>query len=192
MDKLFENRLRMVKRMEELYSKILKQIGVDMNQDGLVKTPKRAATAMKFLTSGYTADIDKIVNGATFDTETNGLVLVKNVEFYSLCEHHLLPFFGVCSVGYIPDGKIIGLSKIPRIIDMYSRRLQVQERLTHEIAEAIHTAIRAKTVIVDIKAQHLCMMMRGIEKQNSKTVTSYVAGDNDQMVKEQFYRMLGE
>ena len=163
-----------------------------MNQDGLVKTPKRAATAMKFLTSGYTANIDKIINGAIFDTETNGLVLVKDIEFYSLCEHHLLPFFGVCSVGYIPDRKIIGLSKIPRIIDMYSRRLQVQERLTYEIAEAIHTAIHAKTVIVDIKAQHLCMMMRGIEKQNSKTVTSHIAGDNNQTVKEQFYRMLGE
>lgn len=185
-------RYEVMKRLEELYSSILKQIGVDANQTGLIKTPKRAANAMKFLTSGYTADIEKIINGAIFDTEANSLVLVKNVEFYSLCEHHMLPFFGVCSVGYVPDGKVIGLSKIPRIINMYSRRLQLQEKLTYEIAQAIHNVIHAKTVIVDIKAQHLCMMMRGVEKQNSKTVTSYVAGENNQVIIDQFYRMLIE
>lgn len=178
--------------MEELYSNILKQIGEDINREGLVKTPKRASVAMKFLTSGYTTDINEIINGAIFDAESSGLVLVKNVEFYSLCEHHMLPFFGVCSVGYVPDEKIIGLSKIPRIVDMYSRRLQIQERLTYEIADAIQAAINAKMVIVDIKAQHLCMMMRGVQKQNSKTVTSYVAGEINQEIKEQFYRMLNE
>ena len=176
--------------MENLYKGILNAIGEDVNREGLIKTPKRAAKAMEYLTSGYSMKINEILNGAVFDIDNDNMVIVKNIEFYSMCEHHILPFYGYCSVGYIPNGKVIGLSKIPRIVDMYARRLQLQERLTSEIADTIKKSINAKGVIVCVKGQHLCMMMRGIEKQNAITVTQHIAGDMDNEKVTQFYKML--
>jgi len=176
--------------MEELYENILKSIGEDANRSGLECTPKRAAEAMRYMTSGYSQKVEKVLNGAVFEVTNDDMVIVKNIEFYSLCEHHILPFYGNCSVGYIPNGKVIGLSKIPRIVDIYARRLQLQEKLTYEIAEAIKDAIDAKGVIVSMKAQHLCIMMRGIEKQESQTATIHIAGDINEKELDQFYKML--
>lgn len=162
--------------MEKIIQELLIKIGENPDREGLLKTPKRVADAYKFLTSGYTADINKIVNGAIFEEETKGMVLVKDIELYSLCEHHLLPFFGRAYIGYIPKKKIIGISKIPRIVDMFARRLQIQERLTEEIAQAINEIIEPMGIAVVIKAKHLCMMMRGVEKQNSTLFTSSMLG----------------
>ena len=153
--------------MEELYRKMIEEIGEDMNRPGLEKTPSRAAKAMAFMTKGYSEDIEKIVNNAVYPSDTSEIVLVKNIELYSLCEHHLLPFIGKCHAAYIPNGKVIGLSKIARIVDVFARRLQIQEKLTKEIAETIQKFTDAAGVAVVIEAQHLCMMMRGVEKQNS-------------------------
>jgi GTP cyclohydrolase IA len=155
---------------------ILRQIGEDPTRDGLVNTPRRVDSAMRFLTSGYSMDANKLLNGALFDVAYDEMVIVRDIETFSLCEHHLLPFFGKCHVGYIPNGRVIGLSKIPRLVDMYARRLQVQERLTKEIAETINEKIQPKGVAVVIEAQHLCMIMRGVEKQNSIAVTSSMLG----------------
>lgn len=153
----------------------------DVNREGLLKTPKRAAKAMEYLVSGYNKDINKIVNGALFEVDCDDVVVIKNIEFYSLCEHHILPFWGTCSVGYIPNGKVIGLSKIPRIVDMYSRRLQVQERLTKEIANAVYEVTGAKAVLVVMNAKHMCMMMRGVEKECDTYTKSFVGNiSNDQ------------
>ena len=153
----------------------------DVNREGLLKTPKRAAKAMEYLVSGYNKDINKIVNGALFEGDCDDVVVIKNIEFYSLCEHHILPFWGTCSVGYIPNGKVIGLSKIPRIVDMYSRRLQVQERLTKEIANAVYEVTGAKAVLVVMNAKHMCMMMRGVEKECDTYTKSFVGNiSNDQ------------
>ena len=163
--------------MDKIYMNLLKKIGEDVTREGLVKTPERAAKAMEFLTSGYKKNVDDVVNGAIFKADHNGWVVVKNIEFYSLCEHHILPFFGRCTVAYLPNEYIIGLSKIPRIVEIFARRLQIQERLTLEVADAIHNTIKAKGVIVTIKADHLCMKMRGVEKQEAVTVTEYVVGD---------------
>lgn len=163
--------------MEETYKKLLEQIGEDTSRSGLVDTPRRAAKAMQFLTRGYNADLEQIVNKAVFEVDTNEMVLLKNIELYSLCEHHLLPFIGKCHVGYIPNGKVIGLSKIARIVDVYARRLQIQEKLTKQIADAIEKFTGANGVAVVIEAQHLCMMMRGVEKQNSVMTTSCVLGE---------------
>ena len=161
--------------IEEIRS-ILRQIGEDPARDGLVNTPTRVDRAMRFLTSGYGMDADKLLNGALFDVAYDEMVIVRDIETFSLCEHHLLPFFGKCHVGYIPNGRVIGLSKIPRLVDMYARRLQVQERLTMQIAETINNKIQPRGVAVVIEAQHLCMIMRGVEKQNSIAVTSSMLG----------------
>lgn len=175
--------------MEKIYKELLKSIGENTNREGLIKTPLRAANAMEYFTSGYRKNINDIINGAIFNTDDNEMIIVKNIEFYSLCEHHLVPFFGLCSVGYIPNGKVIGLSKIPRIVDMYSRRLQIQERLSNEIANALYKSVDAKGVIVKIEAKHLCMMMRGIEKQNSQTTTITKKGNIDDKEIEKFIEL---
>jgi GTP cyclohydrolase I len=161
--------------IEEIRS-ILTQVGEDPARDGLVNTPRRVDRAFRFLTSGYKMDADALLNGALFDVAYDEMVIVRDIETFSLCEHHLLPFFGKCHVGYIPNGRVIGLSKIPRLVDMYARRLQVQERLTMQIAETINNKIQPKGVAVVIEAQHLCMIMRGVEKQNSVAVTSSMFG----------------
>lgn len=163
-------------KLEGLFTKILENLGEDPSRQGLVRTPLRAAKAMEFLTSGYHQDLDEILNGAIFDEDYDEMVIVKEIEFYSLCEHHILPFWGRCHVGYLPRNRIIGLSKIPRIVDMFSRRLQVQERLTREIAEALETALDPRGVAVVIEAQHLCMMARGVEKQAPKMATNVMRG----------------
>lgn len=155
---------------------MLKELGADVDSDGLVKTPQRFLESMKFLTSGYQRDIPAIINKALFKVEYQDMVIVRDVELYSLCEHHLLPFYGRCHIGYIPDGKVVGLSKIPRVVDAFARRLQVQERLTNQIAEAIQEHLKPVGVGVVVEAYHLCMMMRGVEKQRSYTVTSSMQG----------------
>ena len=162
--------------MQELIRQLLVELGEDPAREGLVRTPQRVEKALKFLTSGYDADIDKVLNDALFTVDYNEMVIVKDIDFYSLCEHHLLPFFGKCHVAYIPDGKVIGLSKIPRIVDMFARRLQVQERLTTQIAETIRQKIDPLGVAVVCEGTHLCMSMRGVEKQNSFAVTSAMLG----------------
>jgi GTP cyclohydrolase I len=162
--------------MDQYFRKMLEHIGEDPKREGLVKTPLRAARAFEFITQGYKKNIDDIVNGAIFTSENDEMVVVKDIELYSLCEHHLLPFFGKAHVGYIPNGKIIGLSKIARIVDMYARRLQVQENLTREIAQTLMKVTGALGVGVVIEARHLCMMMRGVEKQNSVMKTSCLLG----------------
>ena len=162
--------------MQDLVRQMLAALGEDPSREGLIETPRRVDKSLKFLTSGYQADIDEIVNGALFTEEYNEMVMVRDIDMYSLCEHHLLPFFGKCHVAYIPDGKVIGLSKIPRIVDMFARRLQVQERLTTQIAETLEDKLRPLGVAVVVEAAHLCMAMRGVEKQNSVTVTSAMRG----------------
>ena len=162
--------------MEKNYKELITAIGEDTNREGLKDTPKRAAAALKFLTQGYEQSLEKIVNNALFQSDNDEMIIVKDIELYSLCEHHLLPFIGKCHVAYLPKGKIIGLSKIPRIVDMFARRLQVQERLTKEIAETVLQITEASGVGVIIEAKHLCMMMRGVEKQNSVMATSVMLG----------------
>jgi GTP cyclohydrolase IA len=157
-------------------AQVLRELGEDLSRDGLVKTPVRAEQALRFLTSGYDMDVESIVNDALFDVKADGMVIVKDIEFFSLCEHHLLPFYGKMHVAYLPKGKVIGLSKIPRIVDMFARRLQVQERLTQEVAECIQAVTGATGVGVIAQAKHFCMMMRGVEKQHSGAVTSAMLG----------------
>jgi len=162
--------------MEKEFASIIEQLGEDVSRPGLVDTPKRAAKAMKFLTRGYQQTLDEVINGAMFPTENSEMVIVKDIELYSMCEHHMLPFIGKCHVGYIPNGQVIGLSKIARIVDMFARRLQIQENMTKEVADAIMQATGAAGVGVVIEAKHMCMMMRGIEKQNSSMKTSMMLG----------------
>ena len=162
--------------IKKLTKDLLRQIGEDPDREGLLKTPSRVAKAWEFFSRGYKQDIEEIINGAIFNEDAKDMVIVRDVEFFSLCEHHLLPFFGKVHVGYIPNGKVIGLSKIPRIIDMYSRRLQVQERLTHQIADAIKSVLDPKGVAVVMEGRHMCMQMRGVEKQNSFASTSAMSG----------------
>jgi GTP cyclohydrolase I len=161
---------------QELYREILLRIGEDPTRDGLVDTPERMEKSMAFLTRGYAMDINTVLHDALFDVDYDEMVIVKDIEFFSMCEHHLLPFFGKAHVAYVPNGKVIGLSKIPRVVDVFARRLQVQERLTTQIADAISGAINPQGVAVILEAQHLCMMMRGVEKQHSATVTSAMLG----------------
>ncbi len=160
----------------KLVTTLLTEIGEDPKREGLLKTPSRVAKAYEFLTNGYEQDIDKTMNGAIFNETYDEMVLVKNIDFYSLCEHHLLPFYGKVHLAYIPDGKIIGLSKIPRIVEVFSRRLQVQERMTQQIADTINKFLQPKGVAVVTEAYHMCMMMRGVEKQNSSATTSAMFG----------------
>jgi GTP cyclohydrolase I len=164
------------KKVEGLIRELLLEIGEDPDREGLVKTPERVARAYEFLTSGYRMDLDEVINNAIFTQQTNNMVIVRDIELYSLCEHHMLPFYGRCHVGYISKGKVFGVSKIARLVDLYARRLQIQERLTEQIAHAIMDNIGAEGVGVIIEARHLCMMMRGVEKQNSLMTTSSVLG----------------
>jgi GTP cyclohydrolase IA len=177
--------------MIQLINSILKELGEDPSRDGLVKTPERVDRSLRYLTSGYQKSAEQILNGALFDVAYDEMVIVKDIEVFSLCEHHLLPFFGKCHVAYLPNGKIIGLSKIPRLVDMFARRLQVQERLTTQIAETIREKIQPKGVAVVIEAQHLCMIMRGVEKQNSVAVTSSMLGvfKEDQNTRNEFLNL---
>ena len=162
--------------LKEHYTKVLDLIGEDSSREGLIKTPERVAKAMQFLTQGYDINPSEILESAMFSEDYSQMVLVKEIEFYSLCEHHLLPFFGKAHIAYIPDGKIVGLSKVPRVVDAFSRRLQVQERLTNEIRDCIQNTLKPKGVAVVMEARHLCMQMRGVEKQNSMTTTSAFSG----------------
>ena len=158
------------------YKNLIHQVGEDTERDGLLDTPQRAAKALKFLTRGYEQSLDEVVNNAVFETTNDQMVIVRGIEVYSMCEHHMLPFIGTCHVGYLPSEKVIGLSKIARIVDMFARRLQIQEQMTQEIAEAIQKVTGAKGVGVLVEAKHLCMMMRGVEKQNSSMKTSVMLG----------------
>ena len=171
---------------------ILKGIGEDPDRQGLLDTPERVEKAMKFLTSGYNVDIDELIGSALFDEEYNEMVLVKDIDVYSLCEHHMLPFFGKAHVGYIPDGKIVGLSKLPRLVDAFSRRLQVQERLTMQIADTLTEYVKPKGVAVVIEANHMCMAMRGVEHKSSYTVTSSMTGafQKHQKTREEFLQLI--
>ena len=162
--------------MEAQFRAIIEAVGENPEREGLLRTPLRAAKAMQFLTQGYEQDIDEIVNGAIFESENDQMVIVRHIEMYSLCEHHMLPFIGKCHVAYLPDRKVIGLSKIPRIVDMFARRLQIQENLTKQIGECVQNVTGAKGVAVVIEAKHLCAMMRGVGKQNSDMVTSVMLG----------------
>jgi len=162
--------------MRDTIRQLLTEIGEDPEREGLRETPRRVENSLRFLTSGYRTDIDKLINSALYTVEYNEMVIVRDIDFYSLCEHHLLPFFGKCHLAYIPDGRVIGLSKIPRIVDAFGRRLQVQERLTSQIATTIESKIAPLGVAVVMEATHLCMAMRGVEKQNSVTVTSAMLG----------------
>jgi GTP cyclohydrolase I len=162
--------------MQELVRQLLAALGEDPSREGLLDTPKRVEKALRFLTSGYTADVDTVLNNALFTVNYNEMVIVKDIDFYSLCEHHLLPFFGRCHIAYIPNGKVIGLSKIPRLVEVFARRLQIQERMTNQIAETIKDKIGPLGVAVVIEATHLCMAMRGVEKQNAFAITSAMLG----------------
>jgi len=166
----------MTDKLANFYTNILTELGEDIDRDGLKDTPHRAAKAMQFLTRGYHQSLDEVVNNAIFESDNDEMVIVKNIELYSLCEHHLLPFIGQCHVAYLPTGKVIGLSKIARIVDMFGRRLQIQENMTKQIAEAIMQVTNAAGVGVIVEAKHMCMMMRGVEKQNSVMTTSVMLG----------------
>ena len=180
-------------RIRDLVREMLVVLGENPDREGLLKTPQRVAEALSFLTSGTRMDLERLINGAIFTQQTNSMVIVKNIEVYSLCEHHMLPFFGRCHIGYIPTGKVFGVSKLARLCDMYARRLQLQERLTDQISQAVMETIDARGVGVMIEARHLCMMMRGVEKQNSEMVTSSVLGTfrESQATREEFLALIG-
>jgi len=181
-------------KIETLVRELLTELGEDPNREGLRDTPKRVAKAFSFLTHGYRADLDQVINKALFTQDTSSMVIVKDIEVYSMCEHHMLPFFGRCHIGYIPDGKVFGVSKLARLVDMYARRLQLQERLTEQISKVVMEEIGAKGVGVMIEARHLCMMMRGVEKQNSVMVTSSVLGvfRDHLATREEFLTLIGK
>ncbi len=176
---------------EELVAEMIRRLGDDPDREGLKRTPERVAQSLAFLTQGYGMKSEDVINGALFEECHRNMVLVKDIEMYSLCEHHLLPFFGKVHVAYIPKGKIVGLSKIARLVDVYARRLQVQERLTEQIAQAIWERVEPEGVGVVVEAYHLCMMMRGVQKQNSKTITSAMRGSflENQMTRDEFLRL---
>ncbi len=178
--------------MEELFARLLEQIGEDPTREGLRDTPRRAAKSFQFLMQGYHQDVEKIINNAIFTADINEMILVKDIELYSMCEHHLLPFIGKCHVGYLPKGKVLGLSKVARVVDVFARRLQIQEKLTRQIAEVIMKYTDAYGVAVVIEAQHLCMMMRGVEKQNSVMKTSCILGEfcNNASTRSEFFSLI--
>jgi GTP cyclohydrolase I len=181
-----------VDEIKSNFLSILENIGEDPSRNGILKTPERAAKAMQFLTQGYDMDPKEILLGAMFEEDYDDMVLIKDIELYSLCEHHMLPFFGKVHIAYIPNGKIVGLSKIPRIVDVFARRLQVQERLTHDILECINETLQPKGVAIVIEAQHMCMMMRGVQKQNSATTTSGFRGEfKNQETRNEFLKLIG-
>jgi GTP cyclohydrolase I len=184
---------RAIDTMTDRFRDIITLLGEDVEREGLVKTPERAAKAFYFLTRGYRQDISELINEAVFTSDTDEMVIVRNIEMYSMCEHHMLPFIGKCNVAYLPNGKVLGLSKIARIVDFYARRLQIQEVLTKQIAECVQTAINGKGVGVVIEAQHMCMMMRGVEKQNSTMTTSCMLGNfrSHPQTRNEFLRLLG-
>lgn len=178
--------------IEGLVHQLLQALGENPKRNGLVKTPLRVSKALQFMTKGYQQNIDELLNGALFPIEYDEMVIVKDIDFFSLCEHHMLPFFGRCHVGYLPNKRVVGLSKIPRLVDTFSRRLQVQERLTVEIAEAIQTHLKPHGVAVVMEGRHLCMMMRGVEKQNTLAVTSEMVGvfRSQQQTRDEFLRLI--
>ena len=178
--------------VQKAFKTIIEEIGEDPDREGLVKTPERAARAMEFMTRGYTQTLEQVVNGALFDSDTSEMVVVQDIELYSMCEHHILPFIGKCHVAYMPTGKVLGLSKVARIVEMFARRLQIQENLTKEIAEAIQEVTQASGVSVIIEAKHMCMMMRGVEKQNSVMKTSVMLGQfrDNQSTRMEFLSLL--
>ena len=182
-----------IDRISRLTRELLVALGEDPEREGLLKTPDRVAKALAFLTSGYSTSLESVINNAIFTQTTNSMVIVKDIELYSMCEHHMLPFFGRCHIGYIPTGKVFGVSKLARLVDMYARRLQLQERLTEQVSQAIMETIGATGVGVMIEARHLCMMMRGVEKQNSVMVTSSVLGTfrESQATREEFLALVG-
>jgi GTP cyclohydrolase I len=178
--------------MQDIIRQLLVELGENPSREGLVDTPKRVEKAFRFLTSGYDADVDTVLNNALFTVDYNEMVIVKDIDFYSLCEHHLLPFFGKCHIAYIPKGKVIGLSKIPRLVEVFARRLQIQERMTSQIADTIRQKIEPLGVAVVIEATHLCMAMRGVEKQNSFAITSAMLGgfQNDARTRMEFLELI--
>jgi GTP cyclohydrolase I len=180
-------------RVERLIRQLLIELGEDPQREGLARTPHRVAKAMEFLTSGYRTDVETMINGAVFEAEANNMIIVRDIEVYSLCEHHMLPFFGRCHIGYIADGKVLGVSKLARIVDCYSRRLQIQERLTAQVAREVMDAVGARGVGVIMEARHMCMMMRGVEKQGSKMTTSSVLGSfhDDEATRLEFLQLVG-
>ena len=184
----------MIDSLTESYRNVIGTIGEDPNREGLLDTPARAAKALEFLTSGYRQDLETIVNGAVFESDNDEMVVVRDVELYSMCEHHMLPFTGRCHIGYLPDGKVLGLSKFVRITDMFARRLQIQENLTRQIALAVQDVTGARGVGVVIEARHFCMMMRGVQKQNSTMATSVMLGDfrEHQATRSEFLRIIGK
>ena len=181
------------KKIAGLVRELLVELGEDPGREGLRKTPERVAKSLSYLTRGYRQNLKKVVNGAKFTSGTNHMVILKDIELYSLCEHHMLPFYGKCAIGYISKGKVLGVSKLARIVDMFARRLQIQERMTEEIANAIMSEAGAEGVGVVIRAKHLCMMMRGVEKQNSEMTTSAVLGTfrSDEKVRQEFLSLIG-
>jgi GTP cyclohydrolase I len=182
-----------LRALEGHFREIIKLLGEDVTREGLERTPERAAKAFHFLTRGYRQDLSQIVNEAVFTSDTDEMVIVRNIELYSMCEHHMLPFIGKCHVAYLPNGRVLGLSKIARIVDFYARRLQIQEVLTKQVADSVHAAIKGKGVGVVIEAQHLCMMMRGVEKQNSVMTTSCMLGNfrEQPQTRNEFLRLIG-
>jgi GTP cyclohydrolase I len=178
--------------LEDLYKQVLSELGEDPEREGLVKTPHRAAEAMRYLTSGYQQDVEGMLNGAIFHEPYEDMVIIRDIEFFSLCEHHILPFFGKCHIGYLPNGKIIGISKLARLVDIFARRLQVQERMTVQIGTALQEALHPKGVAVVIEARHMCMMARGVQKQSSKVTTSEMLGTfrDDRRTREEFLNLL--
>lgn len=180
-------------KIAQLVRRLLVELGEDPRREGLRKTPERVAASLAYLTRGYRQNLEKVVNGARFATGTNHMVVLRDIELYSLCEHHLLPFFGRCAIGYISNGRVLGVSKLARIVDMYARRLQIQERLTEQIADAVMRETGAEGVGVVVKARHLCMMMRGVGKQNSEMATSAVLGSfrSDEKVRQEFLSLVG-
>ncbi len=178
--------------MEKAFAEIIKSVGEDLERDGLVDTPKRAAKAFQFLTEGYRRNVDDVVNNALFESDCNEMVIVSDIELYSLCEHHLLPFIGKAHVAYIPSGKVLGLSKVARIVDLFARRLQIQEQLTTQIAQTVQEVTNAAGVGVIIEAKHMCMMMRGVEKQNSVMRTSAMLGEfqSNQATRQEFLSLV--